>query len=56
MDINTAIQTIINTLGQVEIRGIRNMDYMLGAVKLLQQIQETINAQEVTDDAASQCD
>lgn len=50
MDTQTAIQTVINTLGQIEIKGIRNMDFLLGAVKLLQQIQETLK-QEATDDA-----
>lgn len=52
MDIQKAIQTVINTLNQIEIRGIRNMDYLLGAVRLLEQIKQETEVKEDAGDPA----
>lgn len=36
MDPLQAVRTVINTLGQVEVRGRANLDYLLGAIVLLE--------------------
>lgn len=44
MNIQATIQAVINTLGKIEVKGRENLDYLLGAILTLEQIQKALTA------------